>query len=269
MKVGEFIEDSKEYKEEAEKILIQLLGISRGDLFLRRMENIPVEIIERAENALHRAKEGEPLQYIFEQVEFYGRSFFVGEGVLIPRPETELLVESVLKLARDKAQILDLCTGSGIIGLTLKAERDNLAICMADISDSALLCAKRNMDNLKLDVNIIKSDLFDKIEGKYNIIVSNPPYIKKSVISKLDRRVRDYEPTIALDGGEDGLYFYRKIIEEGKNFLEDDGIIAFEIGYDQGQDVLDIGRSKGFKGELLKDYSNNDRIVLLRRINVT
>lgn len=267
MKVREFIKYSKEYKEEAEEILLQLLGVSKGELFLRRMENIPVEIISRAENALHRAKEGEPLQYIFGQVEFYGRAFFVGEGVLIPRPETELLVEHVLKLARGKAQILDLCTGSGIIGLTLKAERDDLAISMADISDSALLCAKRNMDNLNLGVKIIKSDLFESIEGKYDIIVSNPPYIIKSVIPKLDRRVRDYEPIIALDGGDDGLYFYRKILEQAADFLKIDGLIAFEIGYDQGEELLELGKSNGYQGEVFKDYSQNDRMVFLRRTN--
>ena len=210
-------------------------------------------------------KKGRPLAYIIGNTEFFGRVFETKEGVLIPRPETELLVEEVLKIAKNMGaeKILDIGTGSGAIAISLAFET-NAKLVAVDISDGAIEIANKNAKTLGADVEIIKSDLFEKIDEKYDIIVSNPPYIKTAVLSTLDREVRDHEPILALDGGEDGLDFYRKIIENAPKYLKDDGYVAFEIGFDQAEDLKRLLKKDFENINVIKDYNKHDRIVIAK-----
>jgi release factor glutamine methyltransferase len=192
----------------------------------------------------------------------------VNESVLIPRFETEELVENTIKLinakyGNKKIDILDLCTGSGAIGLRLKKEYPEDNITLSDISGKALVVASKNSEDLNLPVNIVNSDLFDKIDGKFDVIISNPPYIKDD--EEIEDIVRDNEPHIALYGGPDGLDFYDRILKDIKNYLKDDFIIAFEIGETQKQDVYNLAHKYLDNIEVLskKDASDKDRMIFI------
>lgn len=207
-----------------------------------------------------------PVQYIINKAYFCGMPFFVDENVLIPRFDTEILVEEVLNLAcgDKKKKILDMCTGSGAIAVSLKKLGGFLNVDALDISDKAIEIAKKNAKNLECEVNIFKSDMFSGLttKNKYDIIVSNPPYIKSEIIKKLDSEVKDFEPGLALDGDADGLKFYRIIEKNFRNYLNKDGILAMEIGYDQGKDIIDIFKNcKGVR--IKKDLSNLDRVAII------
>lgn len=203
-----------------------------------------------------------PLQYITEKQEFMGYSFYVNENVLIPRQDTECLVEEVLKYKEKFSSLLDLCTGSGCIGISIE-KMSEIKVTLADISKKALEVAKINGQNLNSNVTLIESDLFENICGKFDAIVSNPPYIKSSVISGLMDEVKKYEPTLALDGKEDGLYFYCKIIQEGKEHLNPGGMLFFEIGHDQKKEVMECMESEGFTGVYgIQDLAGLDRVVV-------
>ena len=210
-----------------------------------------------------------PLQYLTGEQEFMGLTYKVNESVLIPRQDTECLVEIVLKHLHDGMRILDMCTGSGCILISLLHYSNDCEGVGVDLSEEALNVARDNAERLsnngisdKMNVNFVHSDLFENIDGNFDIIVSNPPYIKTEVIKGLMPEVRDYEPMMALDGMEDGLYFYRKIISSAKEHLSRGGQLFFEIGYDQGQEVSDLMRKEGYTGvEVLKDLAGLDRVV--------
>lgn len=211
---------------------------------------------------------GVPLQHITHSQEFMKMNFYVNENVLIPRPDTEILVEEVINIAKktNAKKILDLCTGSGAIAISLAKYIENSQITAVDISEEALRIAKLNAvnNNVEDKITFVKSDLFENIvKEKYDIIVSNPPYIKKDFIKKLDKEVQQ-EPYIALDGGDDGLDFYRKIISEGYQYLKFKGYLCMEIGYDQKQEVFDIIKSQEkYSNTYSKiDLGGNDRIVV-------
>ena len=194
--------------------------------------------------AIKRLTLGEPIQHITHQQEFMKLNFYVNEDVLIPRQDTEILVEEVIKIAKkiNAKSILDMCTGSGAIAVSLAKYLPNTEITAIDISKKSLEIAKKNAKSNEVEnqITFIESDLFDKIPNeKYDIIVSNPPYIKKDVIKTLTKEVQK-EPEIALDGGIDGLDFYRKIVKQAENHLKYKGYICLEIGYDQRQDVIKI-----------------------------
>ena len=199
-----------------------------------------------------------------------GLDFFVEEGVLIPRGDTEVLVEEVLKAIEEEAEleICDLCSGSGAIGISIAHYRKNVRVDEIDYFDIPERITKKNIDRHKLNdrVTFIKSDLLEeaiRLNKKYNIIVSNPPYIKKEEINTLMEDVRDYEPHTALDGGEDGLIFYRRIVEESKLTLKEDGILAFEIGYDQGEEVSKLMIENDYLNvKVIKDLAGLDRVVI-------
>ena len=191
---------------------------------------------------IEKLTKGIPLQHITHRQEFMKMDFFVDENTLIPRPDTEILVEEVIKIAKQKynPKILDLCTGSGAIAISLKKYVPNSEIIGIDISEKAIEVANKNANKLNVDVKFIKSDLFEKLKKeKFDIIVSNPPYIKKEEIKKLSKEVQK-EPELALDGGIDGLDFYRKITSQAIEYLKTESFLCFEIGYNQKNDVMQI-----------------------------
>lgn len=215
---------------------------------------------------IEKLTKGIPLQHITHRQEFMKMDFFVDENVLIPRPDTEILVEEVIKIAQkyNSPRILDLCTGSGAIAISLKKFVPNADVTAVDISEKALEIAQKNAEKLEAKINFVKSDLFDKLDNKkFDIIVSNPPYIRKDEIKKLSEEVQK-EPKIALDGGEDGLDFYRIIAEQAINYLKTGSFLCFEIGYNQKNDVIKIIEDEqNYKNTYCKkDLYGNDRIII-------
>ena len=215
---------------------------------------------------IEKLTKGIPLQHITHRQEFMKMDFFVDENVLIPRSDTEILVEEVIKIAQkyNSPRILDLCTGSGAIAISLKKFVPNADITAVDISEKALEIAQKNAEKLEAKINFVKSDLFDKLDNKkFDIIVSNPPYIRKDEIKKLSEEVQK-EPKIALDGGEDGLDFYRIIAEQAINYLKTGSFLCFEIGYNQKNDVIKIIEDEqNYKNTYSKkDLYGNDRIII-------
>ncbi len=213
-----------------------------------------------------------PLQHITGVQEFMGFVFQVNEHVLIPRQDTEALVETALDYipkdltrradGKQKLRVLDMCTGSGCILISLLKMRDTIEGTGVDISKDALDVAKANQELNEVECTFILSDLFEEIEGSYDIIVSNPPYICTKVIEELEEEVKLHDPMLALDGREDGLYFYRRIIEEAQSYLKKDGMLLFEIGHDQGNSVSELMIANGFKEvRIKKDLAGLDRVV--------
>ena len=219
-------------------------------------------------DCIEKLKNNIPIEYIIHNKEFMKLDFYVNEDVLIPREDTEILVEEIINRYKNKdVKILDLCTGSGCIAISLKKHMANSNVFASDISSNALKVAKLNAKNNNAGINFVLSDVFKNIkEREFDIIVSNPPYIKTEVIKTLNKDVQK-EPSLALDGGEDGLYFYRKIIKEAYGFLKKCGMIFLEIGYDQKQDLINIvNEDKRYNlVEVKTDLGNNDRVVIIRK----
>ena len=244
---------------------------TRSRFFLEQMEQAAPETITLYMEKVSKREEHIPLEYILGYTEFMGLTFLVREGVLIPRQDTELLVERVLNYLKQKIQgkkvkVLDMCTGSGCIAISIKKLAENVDVTAVDLSPKALKVAIDNAKQLDAKVTFIESDLFENVSGKYDIIVSNPPYISKSDIETLMEEVKNHEPMMALDGDEDGLIFYKKISEKLNEYLSDDGMIFYEIGYDQGKTVPDILKQYNFKDiNVYKDLSGNDRVVIARK----
>ena len=220
--------------------------------------------------AIKKLCQGIPIQHITHRQEFMKMTFYVDENVLIPRQDTEILVEEVIKISKktNSKKILDLCTGSGAIAISLAKYIENSQITAVDISNKALNIAKINSKNNNVEdqITFIESDLFKNLpKEKYDIIVSNPPYIKKDIIKKLDKEVQR-EPKIALDGGYDGLDFYRKIISQADEYLKFHGYLCFEIGYDQKEEVEEIIKEQGKYIETYckKDLCDNDRVIVTK-----
>lgn len=219
---------------------------------------------------IKKLSKGIPLQHITHSQEFMKMTFYVNEDVLIPRPDTEVLVEEVIKIAKkiNAKKILDLCTGSGAIAVSLAKYIEDSQITAVDISTKAINVAKLNAknNNVENQITFVESDLFKQLpKEKYDIIVSNPPYIKKEIIKSLEKEVQK-EPQIALDGGYDGLDFYRKIISKADEFLKFNGYICFEIGYDQRDDVLELFKNEGkyVDARCKKDLFDNDRVIIAK-----
>lgn len=213
-----------------------------------------------------------PLQHITGEQEFMGLTFRVNPSVLIPRQDTELLVEEALKRMKPGMRVLDLCTGSGCIAISLerfsrkkKVFKEINTFTGSDISLDALATARENGRYHEAQVSFVESDLFEQLEGKYDMIVSNPPYIRTAMIEGLEEEVRCHDPILALDGKEDGLYFYRRIIREARDYLEDGGWILFEIGYDQKASVISLMEQAGYREiRACKDLAGLDRVVIGR-----
>ena len=254
------------------KMLLEyILGEDKSYLIIHNDREISGNIEAEFLKCVERLKQGEPIQYIIGKTEFYGLKFNVTPDVLIPQPDTEVLVEEIINIynknfsgKNDKLNILDLCTGSGAIAVCLKKNLDNVEVFASDISLKALDIARKNAIQNNTKIDFIESDLFENINAKFDIIVSNPPYIERRVLDTLPEEVK-YEPVLALDGGEDGLDFYKKIAKESKKYLNKNGVLALEIGFDQKESVIGLMEQEGYKDIYSKkDYDGNDRIVVSR-----
>lgn len=253
---------------DARLLLEAVCGTDRNDLLVHGEQPVMPQAEEKYLHWIRQRAEHIPLQQLTGEQDFMGLTFSVNEHVLIPRQDTEILVEEVLKELHDRMRILDMCTGSGCILLSLLHYSNDCEGLGVDLSAEALKVAGRNV--LKVltpekaeHAHFLQSDLFEKVEGKFEIIVSNPPYIASAEVEKLMPEVRDHEPRMALDGTEDGLHFYRRIIKEAGKHLVNSGMLFFEIGYDQGQAVSELMRAGGYREvQVVQDYAGLDRVVL-------
>lgn len=270
------------------------LHVNRADFYMNPNGEVKQELLEELEEVLLKREQRVPLQYLMGECEFMGFDFAVDERVLIPRQDTECLVELAAKDIRNvntqkrgasdnvagrlsgdcdgartkllqneqKVKVLDLCTGSGCIGISVAKLCPDTEVTLADISEGALTVAKKNAENLNVNVTLTNGNLFENIEGSFDYILSNPPYIPSRVIDGLMPEVREHEPRLALDGEADGLAFYRKIIQQAPDYLNQDGRIYFEIGAEQGEDMLRLMTERGFlEVKVHKDLAGLDRIV--------
>ena len=281
MKIKEVIEEGKNVLSKnniednviiTRELLAFVLGVEKQYLVIHLADELNAEDYIKFKENINKLINGKPLQYITNNQEFMGLNFFVNENVLIPQPDTEIIVEETLKKCKElllkngKIRILDLCTGSGAIAVFLSNFLgDEAEVFASDISTKALEVAKYNNGKNNTNVRFIESNLFENIqEQKFDIIVSNPPYIRSDVINKLSKQVQN-EPHLALDGGEDGLKFYKKIIEQSCNYIEN-GYLILEIGYDQKEDVENLLKENKNYSEIktIQDFSGNDRCTIAK-----
>lgn len=244
-------------------------SFERSDYFLRQREEAGLALQDKYAELLSRRKKRIPLEYITAYTEFMGLPFSVNEDVLVPRQDTETLVEYIYPFCEGK-RVLDLCTGSGCIGLSIGAYGKPSQVVLSDLSEGALQVAQANAAQLKVkmahewtaEISVICGDLFESVSGTFDVIVSNPPYIESAVIPELMPEVSQFEPVMALDGGPDGLLFYRRIIREAPEYLNDGGILCLETGCEQGKSVSLLMSERGFENVLIKkDLAGNDRVV--------
>ncbi len=247
-------------------LLVKATKINRNYYYLHEMDELREEDQKDFELLIKERAKRIPLQYIIGEQEFMGFTFQVNSSVLIPRQDTEILVEEALKVLNPGDRLLDVCTGSGCIAISIAKKKENLQVTACDISKQALIVAKENGKINQATIDWVWSDLFEHIEGCYDVIVSNPPYIPTAVIETLQPEVRDYEPVSALDGTEDGLFFYRRIVEECQDYLKPNGMLLMEIGHDQGEDVSRLLIEAGFSEVIVvKDLAGLDRVVKGRK----
>ncbi len=243
-------------------LLEYVTGISRTMYFLRMNEEMDAQHAKQYYTCLQKRAKHIPLQHITGVQEFMGLEFCVNEHVLVPRQDTEVLVESVMGVLKPGMEILDMCTGSGCIAISLSKLCKGLLCTGVDVSEKALEMARHNAKKLESDVMMIQSDLFAQVDRRYDVIVSNPPYIRTTVIEELKEEVKFHEPFLALDGKEDGLYFYREIIRTSPGYLKEKGKLYFEIGHDQGKAVTRLMSEAGFtEVAIKKDLAGLDRVV--------
>lgn len=255
------------------RVLIKYI-LNKNEINIIANENIELSNENKKQllESIEKIKKGYPLQYITHYQEFMGIKFEVNENVLIPQPDTEVLVEKTIEIVQKcypkednrNIKILDLCTGSGAIAISLKKYLPSVQVFASDISKKALEIAKTNAKKNDVQIKLIESNMFENINEKFDIVVSNPPYIKTDEITKLSSQVQN-EPRLALDGGKDGLDFYRIIQKNIKNYLYENGILLMEIGYDQGQAVASMFKNS----KLVKDYAGKNRVIMWNLIRET
>jgi protein-(glutamine-N5) methyltransferase, release factor-specific len=269
--------DIQEGKLIAEIVFSHVLNIDRMMLFTKYRDDVEDEEIEKIRYFIQKiGREKFPVQYLLNEQEFYGRKFYVDKGVLIPRQDTEILVEKMIDTLKDKVlkneihpKILDIGVGSGIIGITAALEIESSYVLGVDISDKALETAQKNKEILKVsNIKFLKSDLFENVEFReFDMIVSNPPYISLNEVGIMSDDTLLHEPSEALFAKNDGLYFYYEICQKAFDYLADFGYLLFEIGYKQGKNVAKIMASSGFKNiEVVKDLAGLDRVVIGQKI---
>lgn len=280
MKLKELIQITKDKLNEkyylARTLIKYTLNVDENYLTINDDLEISQNIVDKIMKKVNEINSGMPIQYITNSQEFMGEKFYVDENVLIPQPDTEVVVLNAIKIIKEmlnkneknnNINVLDLCTGSGIIAISilnyLKEDINKISMYATDISEKALEIAKKNEINILKNsskINFIKSDMFNNLKDiKFDLIVSNPPYIKTSVIESLSNEVKN-EPHIALDGGADGLKFYKIIWNNKDNYLKKDGYIVLEIGFDQRKDVQEIFKNS----TCIKDYAGNDRVIIYK-----
>lgn len=245
-------------------LLANILNKNKEYLLIHDTEELNISNINKYKEDIQKLANSIPIQYIINKQEFMGLEFYVDKNVLIPQPDTEILVEEAIKICNTYSgdiKVLDLCTGSGAIGISIGKYVKNAKVYATDISDEAINIAKKNAkQNNVNNIEFIISDMFDNIkETNFDIIVSNPPYIETDVIPLLSEEVKK-EPIIALDGGKDGLKFYKIILSEYKKYLESEGYLLLEIGYDQAKSV---GKLINSNYNIIKDLAGNDRVVIV------
>lgn len=251
----------------AKALLKYILNVDDAYLIIHNNEIQSTEIEKKYKDLMEELIEGKPLQYIMHTQEFMNLNFYVDENVLIPQPDTETLVLQAIKRIKqyenNNIKVLDLCTGSGAIAISLakEFENKNVQVYASDISDKALEVAKKNSKKNDVHINFINSNMFENIDEKFDIIVSNPPYIETETIKKLSKDVQQ-EPHIALDGGFDGLEFYKIIASEYEKYLNDNGTLLLEIGYNQKQSVTELFINRNV--ECIKDLAQNDRVIIVK-----
>lgn len=243
-----------------------VFGITKKDFYMNPAGAVSKESADRYLELIRQRAEKIPLQHITGTQEFMGFDFKVNPDVLVPRQDTELLVERAVQYInslQEKVKVLDMCTGSGCIAISVDKLCPNAEVVAVDISEKALLVAEENNRQNSTNVTFLHSDLFENIQGQFDIIISNPPYIKTEEIQGLMQEVKEHEPILALDGDWDGLKFYRRISKQSEKSLKNGGKIMLEIGYDQGKTVPEILEKDGFKEiKVLKDLSGNDRVII-------
>lgn len=271
MKIKEALIEGRDYLKDLEytdpiyetrRILSDLLNKDLSYLVSHDEELLDSKIENKYFEILEKRQKGIPLQYILGEEDFYGRTFKVIEGVLIPRQDTEISVEKILNIIEDNPvnNMLEIGCGTGIVSISVDLE-SSVDVTAVDISEKALENTRINKERLNSKIKIIESDLFSNINEKFDLIYSNPPYIKSCEIENLQVEVKDYEPRLALDGGEDGLFFYRSIIKSSPEFLNHKGFLVFEIGHDEAEDICNLMKDK-FEVEVYKDLNNLDRVVV-------
>lgn len=255
------------HKDHVKIIIGDVLGYNPLELYNHLDEYVDNEKEEKIKKVIKAIKDNKPIQYALGHTNFYGYNFIVNENVLIPRFETEELVENTIKYIdkyfNKKAKIIDLGCGSGIIGITLKKERENCDVTLLDISKEALEVAEKNKEALNSDVNIINGDMLDNIDDTFDIIISNPPYLKED--DDIDPLVRENEPSLALFSKDDGLYYYKKILKQALNHVNDKYLIAFEIGNNQKEQIIDMIHEYLSNVDIIckKDLQGRDRMIFI------
>lgn len=247
---------------EARLILSELLDKDLSYIISHEDENLSENITNKYLDILKKRSDGWPLAYILGETEFYGNKFYVDEGVLIPRRDTEISVETISKIiSKNKIKnILEIGSGTGIVSISLAKENEDIEFDCIDISDKAISNTKKNIKFHNLsNVRVFKSDIYSNVCKKYDLIYSNPPYIKREEISKLQKEI-SYEPITALDGGVDGLIFYRRIIKDLDEYLSNKGFLVLEIGYNQKEDIYQL--LSNYNHSCIKDLSSLDRVII-------
>ena len=272
MKVNELLKDGYKYihKDEAKLLLSLILDYNPLELMLHLDEEVDNEKVNRFKTAVIHMKNGLPMQYVLSNAPFYGYDFYVNKNVLIPRFDTEIVVEYTLKRIKehfkdDHFDVLDMCTGSGCVGITMKLENPNLNLTLSDISNDALEVAKININKYNLIIQSLQSDIFENITDKYDVIIANPPYLDKD--EEIMDIVRDNEPSLALFANDKGLEFYKRILADAKDYLKDDYLIALELNSNLSNEILEIANRYfvNDKITIIKDLNKLDRLLLIEK----
>ena len=271
MKIKDIV--NKDITNEQKLALEQVLNLSRPELIINKDRELTKKEYKKYQKINKKLKKGLPIQYIIKKSNFYGNDFYINKNVLIPRPETEVLVQETNKLIQEhfkneNIDILDIGTGSGVIAITLKKLNKNYNITATDISKKALKVAKKNSKVHRTQIKFIKTNLYQGINKKYDVIVSNPPYI--DINSKeIEPKVKENEPHIALFADKEGLYYYEQILKDIKNIIKENHIIAFEIGENQGEKIKKIIKKYLPRDEIMikKDYNGYDRYIFIKGSN--